>query len=80
MGDRENFAELNDAIDELAKKYAVTPTGIAIAWITRHPANLQVVLGTTKPDRVRQSVAGSDVNLTREEWYHLFRTAGHKLP
>ena len=49
-------------MDELAKKYAVTPTGIAIAWITRHPANLQVVLGTTKPSRVRESVAGSDVD------------------
>lgn len=80
IGDRENYAELNDAMDELAKKYAVTPTGIAIAWITRHPANLQVVLGTTKPGRVSESVAGSDVTLTREEWYRLFRAAGHKLP
>jgi predicted oxidoreductase len=80
IGDRENYAELNDVMDELASKYAVTPTGIAIAWITRHPANLQVVLGTTRPDRVRESVAGSDVTLAREEWYRLFRTAGHTLP
>ncbi len=80
IGDREHFAELNDVMDELAKKYAVTPTGIAIAWITRHPANLQVVLGTTKPGRVRESVAGSDIVLTREEWYRLFRAAGHTLP
>lgn len=80
IGDREYFPELNDVLDELAKKYAVTPTGIAIAWITRHPANLQVVLGTTKPSRVRESAAGSDVVLTREEWYRLFRAAGHTLP
>ncbi len=80
IGDRENYAELNDVMDELAKKYAVTPTGVAIAWITRHPANLQVVLGTTKPARVRESVAGSDVVLSREEWYRLFRAAGHKVP
>ena len=80
IGDRENFAELNTVMDELAEKYRVTPTGIAIAWITRHPANLQVVLGTTKPSRVRESVAGSDVVLTREEWYRLFRAAGHKVP
>ena len=38
----------------------VTPTGIAVAWITRHPANMQVVLGTTKPDRVRESAGGSE--------------------
>jgi predicted oxidoreductase len=80
IGDRENYAELNNVLDELAEKYSVTPTGIAIAWITRHPANIQVVLGTTKPDRVRESAAGSDVTLTREEWYRLFRAAGHKLP
>jgi predicted oxidoreductase len=80
IGDRESYAELNDVMDELADKYGVTPTGIAIAWITRHPANLQVVLGTTKPDRVRESAAGSDVTLTREEWYRLFRAAGHTLP
>jgi predicted oxidoreductase len=80
LGDRENYAELNDAIDELAAKYDVTPTGIAVAWITRHPADIQVVLGTTKPERVRDSADGSDVPLTREEWYRLFIAAGHTLP
>ncbi|MEV1026470.1 aldo/keto reductase [Streptomyces sp. NPDC050264] len=80
IGDRENYAELNDALDELAEKYEVTPTGIAVAWITRHPANMQVVLGTTNPGRVAESAAGSDLPLTREEWYRLFRTAGHILP
>jgi len=80
LGDREHYAELNDAIDELAAAYDVTPTGIAVAWITRHPANMQVVLGTTKPQRVRDSAAGADVTLTREEWYRLFTAAGHILP
>ncbi|WP_108396335.1 aldo/keto reductase [Devosia submarina] len=80
VGDRENYPELNDELDRLAEAYKVTPTGIAVAWITRHPANIQVVLGTTKPSRVRESAAGSDVQLTREEWYRLFRLAGHIVP
>jgi predicted oxidoreductase len=80
LGDRKNFAELNDALDEIAAKYDVTPIGIAVAWITRHPANMQVILGTTKPERVKESAAGSDIPLTREEWYRLFTTAGHILP
>lgn len=80
LGDRDNYPELNDRLDSLAEKYGVTPTGIAIAWITRHPANMQVVLGTTKPDRVRESAAGSDLPLTREEWYGLFTAAGYTLP
>ena len=80
IGDNEAFPELNRELERLAKKYGVTPTGIAVAWITRHPAHIQVVLGTTKPARVKESAAGSDVELTREEWYALFRAAGHRVP
>jgi predicted oxidoreductase len=80
IGDRKDYAELNDALDEIATKHGVTPTGIAVAWIVRHPANIQVVLGTTKPSRVAECAAGSDVQLSREEWYRLFRAAGHKVP
>jgi predicted oxidoreductase len=80
LGDREHYAELNDVLDELAAEYDVTPTGIATAWITRHPARIQVVLGTTTPSRVAESAAGSDIELDREQWYRIFRAAGHTLP
>ncbi|WP_022883794.1 aldo/keto reductase [Glaciibacter superstes] len=80
LGDRENYADLNDIIDELAATHGVTPTAIAVAWITRHPANIQVVLGTTTPQRVRDSAAGSDLPLSREDWYRLFTAAGHVVP
>jgi predicted oxidoreductase len=80
LGDRENFPELNDVIDELSAKYGVTGTGIAVAWITRHPANFQVVIGTTSPQRVKESAAGSEIPLTREEWYLIFTAAGYTLP
>jgi predicted oxidoreductase len=80
LGDRENYAELNDALDQLAHHHGTTPTAIAIAWIARHPARMQIVIGTTNPARVRESAAGATVHLTREEWYHLFTTAGHTLP
>lgn len=80
LGDREAFGPLNDVLDELAAKYGVTPTAIATAWITRHPANIQVVLGTTNPGRVAEAAAGSELPLTREEWYRIFTAAGHTLP
>jgi len=80
LGDREAYPELNDVLDRLADKYGVTPTGIAVAWITRHPAQMQVVLGTTTPSRVTESAAGSEVPLTRAEWYELYRAAGHTVP
>lgn len=80
LGDRKDHGPLNDVLDELAAAYGVTPTGIAVAWITRHPANMQVVLGSTKSSRILDGAAGADVPLTREEWYRLFTAAGHTLP
>ena len=80
IGDQDNYAALNQALGEVAKKHGMTPIGISVAWIVRHPANIQVVLGTTNPGRVIESAAGSDILLTREEWYRLFRSAGHILP
>ncbi|MDX2399646.1 aldo/keto reductase family oxidoreductase [Microbacterium algeriense] len=74
------YAELNEVIDRLAAAHDVTPLAIATAWITRHPAGMQVVLGTTTPQRVRDAAAGADLELSRPEWYELFRVAGHLLP
>ena len=74
------YPELNAVIDRLAAKYDVPAIAIATAWITRHPAQMQVVLGTTNPERVAGAALGSDVPLTRAEWYELFRTAGHIVP
>ncbi len=74
------YAELNAVIDELAARYDVEPIAIAVAWITRHPAGMQVVLGTTTPSRVRDAAAGSDIPLSRAEWYALTRAAGYVVP
>lgn len=74
------FPELNAVIDRLAARYDVPAIAIATAWITRHPAAMQVVLGTTTPERVAGAAQGSDVPLTRAEWYELFRAAGHLVP
>jgi predicted oxidoreductase len=74
------YLELNAVIDRLAAAYDVPPIAIATAWITRHPANMQVVLGTTSPERVAGAAQGSDLPLTRVEWYELFRAAGHLVP
>jgi predicted oxidoreductase len=74
------YAELNTVIDRLAAAYDVTPIAIATAWITRHPAGMQVVLGTTTPQRVQDAAVGADIELTRPEWYELFRAGGHLLP
>lgn len=74
------FAELNRVLNELARTYNVSPSAIAIAWISRHPAGIQSVVGTTRPEHLRDLAMSMDVMLTRAEWYRLYTAAGHLLP
>ncbi|MCF8565023.1 aldo/keto reductase [Alicyclobacillus tolerans] len=74
------FPELNQKIDEIAKKYEVTNTTIAIAWLLRHPAHMQPVTGTMNAERLKDCCKASDVSLTREDWYAIYQAAGNVLP
>lgn len=76
----DKFPELNQKIDEIAKKYEVSNTTIAIAWLLRHPAQMQPVTGTMNTGRLKDCIKASDIYLTREEWYEIYRAAGNVLP
>ncbi|MNM50394.1 Oxidoreductase YdhF [compost metagenome] len=76
----EKFPELNQKIDEIAAKYGVTNTTIAIAWLLRHPAQMQPVIGTMNIDRLKDCIQAGEIRLTREEWYEIYRAAGNILP
>lgn len=76
----DKFPELNRVIDELAEKKGVTNSAIAIAWILRHPAHIQPIVGTTNAARLREISQASNMTLTRPEWYEIYRAAGNKLP
>lgn len=76
----DKFPELNKEIDRIADKYGVSNTTIAIAWILRHPANMMPMIGTMSVERMRDCVKASEISLTREEWYEIYRAAGNILP
>ena len=76
----DKFLELNAKINEIAEKKGVTNSAIATAWILRHPAKIQTIVGTTNPQRLRDICKASEVVLTRQEWYELYRAAGNQLP
>ena len=60
---------------QMADQYNTTPDAIAIAWILRHPAGIQPLLGTGKPERVNAATLADKIELSRDDWYRLF-TAG----
>ena len=78
--DNPKFPELNAAIDAVAAEHAVSNTTITIAWLLRHPAQMQPVTGTMNLERLKDCIKAADVRLTREEWYKIYQAAGNVLP
>lgn len=74
------FEELNQVIDRIASEKGITNSALAVAWILRHPARIQTIVGTTNPERLKAICKASGVELTRQEWYEIYRAAGNILP
>lgn len=78
--DNPDYPELNKELGELATKYGVGKNAIAAAWVLKHPAQIQLIMGTMNPAHIADSAKGADVDLTNQEWYDLYLAAGHQLP
>ena len=78
--DNPDFPEMNKVLGELAEQYGVTKSAIAIAWILRHPAKMQVIAGTMNPVHLKEMADADRITLTHEEWYRLYLSSGKFLP
>ena len=78
--DNPDFPELNKTLAELADRNKVSKAAIAIAWILRHPAKMQAIIGSMNPEHIKDICAASDVKLSHEDWYALYLSAGKFLP
>ena len=68
-------------VTQLANQYGVESEAIVLAFLLRHPARIQPVIGTTNLDRVKASAVATQINLSREEWYNLYvYSRGQALP
>ena len=74
------FPEVNDALQKVAEQKGVSKNAIAAAWILRHPANTQVIIGTMTPAHIIDSAKGANISLTAQEWYDIYLAAGNDLP
>jgi len=78
--DNDQFPELNKRINEISEAKGVPNTATVIAWILRHPAKIQPIVGTTNAKRLKDICKASKINLSRQEWYEIYKAAGNKLP
>ena len=78
--DNPDYPELNKALAELADRDGVSKTAIAIAWILRHPAKMQAIIGTMNPEHIRDICDATNVELSHHDWYALYLASGKFLP
>ncbi len=73
--------ETKKLVAKLAKKYNVSLDAIVLSWLMKHPAKINPVIGTTKPERIKNAMEAFDVDLTRDEWYELLvKSKGVSMP
>ena len=76
----DKYPELNAKLDELAGRHGVSSTAIAVAWLLRHPADMQPVIGTMNAQRLKECIKATEIRISREEWYEVYLAAGNDLP
>lgn len=69
------------ALDAVAQAHGVSRNVIALAWLLKHPSKIVPIVGSANPDRIRESVKATEIDLSREDWYRLLIAArGEALP
>ncbi len=77
----EHITRTSALLAEMARAKGVPPEALLVAWILRHPARIQAIIGTTQPGRIAASCRADGLELDREEWYRLFTAGrGEALP
>jgi len=89
LGGGNIFAQLEDERNKrivavagmLADKYNCGPDQILLSWLLQHPSEVIPVLGTSKIERVQAAVEATNISMTREEWFMLWRASiGREIP
>jgi predicted oxidoreductase len=58
-------------VQDMAREKGVSAEAILTAWLLRHPAGIQPIVGTTDSARLAAVCAADEQPLAREEWYAL---------
>lgn len=70
--------ELYSALHQMAEAKGVSVEAVLLAWVLRHPAKIQPIIGTTQAERIHACAAACEITLSREEWNTLYILARGK--
>ena len=74
----EQILRIQKVGNELAEKYQVGLDQILLAWLIKHPAGIIPVIGTSKIERVKSALDACKIELTRQDWYLLWKASTGK--
>lgn len=79
--DIEQTQRIKILLGQLESKYGVPGEVILFAWILKHPAHILPVCGTTRPERIKQIMNATTLELETEDWFALWvESRGSKVP
>ena len=64
---REDDFAVAEAVAEVAKQRGVTAAQVACAWVLQAPGITSPIIGSTKPQQLKELIAAADLKLTPEE-------------
>lgn len=78
--DNPDYPELNKALEVIAEREEVSKSAVAIAWILRHPAKMQAIIGSMDPSHIRDACDAVKAEISHHDWYALYLASGKFLP
>lgn len=80
-GETQSVKNTAQLVGELASQYGVSAEAILLAFLLRHPSQIQPVIGTTNLARIKACQQATQFTLSREHWYALYVSArGQEVP
>jgi predicted oxidoreductase len=77
----EQTQRLTTLLKLLETKYNLDPDILLLAWIIQHPSGILPVIGTTDPERIKNSIKATSTKLELEDWFKIWtESMGNKVP
>lgn len=72
---------LGETLDDIARRTGTGRAAVALAWLLAHPAGILPVVGTNRPERIREVARAAQVDMDRQTWFELLTAAtGEEMP
>ena len=78
--DAARYPQYDYALSKMADKYGVSKCAIATSFVLSLSKDITLITGSTDPSHIEEALEGERVNLSKEDWYTLYKDSGHRLP